>query len=219
MPFYVALVHVKVPRVPGRGILPPVAPFTALPKLPGARKAKKENPREMAVTAASLQREMEEWETDPEKVAQREELLKIAKQQKPPVVVQHVSDMAFARRPLNEIAQMVMDQLTVDGAVIRSVQYAGRRPLTSLIKGKGVTYYETDVITLDFLAKPQTPGNFVRRCKTLGDLLRVHVVRADEVLKQLSRPPSRAELRPPSHMWSYLAAGSHAASQAASSKP
>ena len=82
-----------------------------------------------------------------------------------------------------------MDMCKAEGALVRSVNYAGQRPVPIPIKGAGVTYYETDLITLECLGKPSFPANLLRRCKTNSDFLRVAVVREDELLTAKPREP------------------------------
>ena len=97
-------------------------------------------------------------------------------------------------RPTPGVTQPVMENfaqmLRDSGAIVRRINNAGVRPLPIEMRGKSVgeRHKFASITTVEFVSNPQVAITTTHQLRAVDDILRVSLLRADDIL---TKPPPR----------------------------
>ena len=91
--------------------------------------------------------------------------------------------------------QRFVNLITENGGLVRRVNNSGIRPLPTEMRGKGVgeNHKFASIASIEFIANPVTATNALKTVKGLDDVIRVSLLRADEILTKRPIRPSDAK--------------------------
>jgi ribosomal protein S6 len=172
MPFYVALLKIKPSRIVTRHIyptIPLIAKHTGKPSIQDLTSTTSNKPS-TNITTSTKSNQLQQ---------QQQKSVKSA--------TTTTTSNPSGAAPVQIVTSKFLNFLKDGGALVRTVRYGGNRPLPIPIRVMGTTHYFADFTSVEFASNPTLIQDLLRKSKAEKDLLRVNIIRADDVLKRIMK--------------------------------